>query len=292
MLIHEISQTTGLTKKAIIYYTEQGLVTPTILENGYRDYDEDAVTRLQKVFLLRKLSLSTEDIRQVLNTNTMDILATLAVKKELHLEQEQAKNALLQELCAGKNYAEIHDKLRVLEQRETITNKLLTAFPGYYGRFIALHFAPFLNEPIQTAKQQNAYETILAFLDDVPTLALPGEVQEYFEQGTAHLGTKEILAINESTRSSFEQPEQFLAEHKEVIEKYLALKQSDEYKNSPAGKLAAALQEFNSSSGYNDIFLPALKELSPSYAAYKEQMLAANEKFLERYPELGANEAT
>lgn len=289
MLIHEISQTTGLTKKAIIYYTEQGLVTPAILANGYRDYDKEAVTKLQKIDLLRKLSFSTAEIRQIFNENTKDILATLAVKKELHLEQEQAKNALLQELCAGKSYSEIREKLLALEQKETITNKLLTAFPGYYGRFIALHFAPFLNEPIQTAKQQKAYETILAYLDELPPLTFPDEVQEYFEQSTSHLGTEEIIAINESTRSSFEQPERFLTEHREVIEEYLALKQSDEYKNSLAGKLATALQEFNSSSGYNDIFLPALKELSPSYAAYQEQMLAANEKFLEKYPELRAN---
>ncbi len=288
MLIHEISQATGLTKKAIIYYTEQGLVTPAILENGYRDYSAEDVALLHKISVLRKLSLSTEEIRQVLGDETQNALQTIAVQKELRLQQEQARKELLNELSCGKSYAEIANGLKALEQQETITDKLLTAFPGYYGRFIALHFAPFLNEPIQTAEQQNAYNTILAFLDNVPPLTLPQGVQEYFEKGTSHLSTEQILAINAGTRKSIEQPERFLKEHKETIEEYLSLKQSKEYLNSPAGILAATLKEFHSASGYYDIFLPAMKILSSSYADYQKQMLVANEKLMELYPELRA----
>lgn len=35
-----------------------------------------------------------------------------------------------------------------MEQGKTITDKLLDAFPEYYGRFICLLFARFLNEPL------------------------------------------------------------------------------------------------------------------------------------------------
>lgn len=38
MLISEAAAKTGLTKKAIEYYEEQGLICPKISENGYRNF--------------------------------------------------------------------------------------------------------------------------------------------------------------------------------------------------------------------------------------------------------------
>ncbi|MDD2999071.1 MAG: MerR family transcriptional regulator, partial [Candidatus Riflebacteria bacterium] len=49
MLIKTTSKVTDLTKKAIEYYTEQGLISPAILENGYRDFNEKDVERLKKI---------------------------------------------------------------------------------------------------------------------------------------------------------------------------------------------------------------------------------------------------
>ncbi|MDY0236903.1 MAG: MerR family transcriptional regulator [Gudongella sp.] len=46
MLINQTSKKTNLTKKAIEYYTEQGLISPVILENGYRGFSEDDVEDL------------------------------------------------------------------------------------------------------------------------------------------------------------------------------------------------------------------------------------------------------
>ena len=34
MLIHEVCKECNLTKKAIEYYGEQGLISPTVMENG------------------------------------------------------------------------------------------------------------------------------------------------------------------------------------------------------------------------------------------------------------------
>ena len=47
MRIQEVSQYTGLTKKAIVYDVEQGLVCPAVLENGYRDFSGRDVERLE-----------------------------------------------------------------------------------------------------------------------------------------------------------------------------------------------------------------------------------------------------
>lgn len=286
MLIHEVSRVTGVTKKAIEYYCEQGLICPAILENGYRDFGQNEVERLGQISVLRKLGISGEEIKTVLSDESGNALQRLSVQKELSLKREQAKKALLEQLSSGKSYAEISAELQTIETSKTITEKLLEAFPGYYGRFICLHFARFLNEPIQTNQQQAAYERILSFLDNLPPLNLPEDLLEYLSESTRQIGTQQINTMIQNTQKSIENPEEFLSENKEFLEQYLAYKQSEEYQNSPAYKMMALLKTFNSTSGYYDVFLPALKELSSSYAQYYRQLEIANETILSRYPEI------
>jgi hypothetical protein len=50
--------------------------------------------------------------------------------------------------------------------------------------------------------------------------------------------------------------------------------------------MMALLKTFYSTSGYYDVFLPALKELSSSYAQYHRQLEIANETILSQYPEM------
>jgi hypothetical protein len=73
-----------------------------------------------------------------------------------------------------------------------------------------------------------------------------------------------------------------------MLEQYLEYKQSEEYKQSPVYKMQRMLKEYNRTSGYNDVFIPAMKRLSSSYAKYYEQMESANEKLLLQYPEIAA----
>ncbi|HHV10087.1 MAG TPA: MerR family transcriptional regulator [Clostridiales bacterium] len=286
MLINEVSKATNLTKKAIEYYAGQALISPSILNNGYRDFNEATVGRLKKISVLRKLGLNTEEIRSVLADETNSTLKRLSVQKELTLQKEQAKKTILDQLSSGKDYAELSKALDSIDQNTTIAEKLLEAFPGYYGRFICLHFASFLNEPITTEEQKAAYQDILAFLDNVPPFNFPPELQDYLNENTEQITTDQITGMLKNTRKSIENPEKFLSENKEFLEHYWTYMQSEEYKSSPAYKLGILLKEFNSSNGYYDIFIPAMKKLSPSYASYYRQSEIASEKILAQYPEM------
>lgn len=277
MLMNEIKEKTGLTKKAIEYYTEKGLVVPEILENGYRNYSREDAEILKKTAVLRKLDLGVEEIRRILSGSSDAALQAAEVKKELTIQREQIKREILNELGKGKSYEEIRQKLSVLEQSKTIAERLLEAFPGYYGRYICLHFANFLNEPIETESQQNAYERILAFLDNAPMLELPEDLKEYVAESTKNIGVEQINGIIANNRKAVENPDAFLAENKEFLGWYLEYKQSEEYKNSPAYRLTELMKEWNQESGYYDIFIPALKELSSSYAEYCRKLENAND---------------
>lgn len=48
MLINAVCKECSVTKKAVEYYIEQGLVSPTVQENGYRDFSEEDIRRLKK----------------------------------------------------------------------------------------------------------------------------------------------------------------------------------------------------------------------------------------------------
>lgn len=286
MLINETSIVTNLTKKAIEYYSEQELVFPTILENGYRDFSADDIERLKKISIFRKLGLNIGEIKSVLADESDNTLQKLSVKKELSIQREKAKKVILDKLCCGKEYAEISVDLKTIEEGATITEKLLEAFPGHYGRFICLHFARFLNEPIITGEQQSAYREILEFLDNAPSLSFPEDLQAFLIESTKHISTKNINEMIDSTKQSIENPEKFLSENKSLLERYIAFRQSDEYKNSSVHKIQALLKEFNKTSGYYNIFIPAMKKLSTSYADYYGQMELANEKLLAQYPDI------
>jgi len=285
MLINETGKMANLTKKAIEYYIEQDLIFPDMLDNGYRDFSNDDIERLKKISVLRKLGLSTGEIQTVLTDEDCNVLKKISIQKELITQRGRAKNAILDKLSCGESYAEISADLKAIEQSATVTEKLLDAFPGYYGRFICLHFAHFLNEPIITDGQQSAYKEILEFLDNVPSLNFPEDIQTYLAEGTKNISTTDITEMIEKIKQSIENPERFLSENKEILEHYLAFMQSDEYKKSLAYQMKSLLIEFNQTSGYYDVFIPAMKKLSPSYAEYCKQSEIANEKLYARYSE-------
>lgn len=286
MLINEVCKATGLTKKAVEYYTEQGLVSPAVLENGYRAFHPCDMERLRKIFVLRKLGVSTQEIRGILDDETGELLCKASVQREVDLQRQRTKKELLSKLSAGADYAEIREAMQSVDGSATVAEKLLEAYPGYYGRFICLHFARFLNMPITTQKQKNAYEKILAFLDSVPAFSFPEELQTYLTENTKHIGAEEISGLIADTKKSIENLDDFLADNKDMLAQYWTFKQSEAYQNSPAAQLESLLIEFNRTSGYYDVLIPAFKELSPAYAEYCKQLEAANEKLLAQYPEL------
>ena len=144
MLIKEAAKSSGLTKKAIEYYIEQDLIAPKILCNGYRDFEDKDIEALKEISVYRRLGLSTEEIKEVQRDSSGSALKKFTIKKELKVQREELKRSMLEELSRGKSYREMEDRLRSLEEGDTVIERLLDLFPGYYGHFLSLHFARFL----------------------------------------------------------------------------------------------------------------------------------------------------
>ena len=65
MTINEIEARTGLDRGTVRYYESEGLIKPAREPNGYRNYSEADLDKLQKVKLLRTLCFSVDDIRSM-----------------------------------------------------------------------------------------------------------------------------------------------------------------------------------------------------------------------------------
>lgn len=66
MLIGELSESTGVSRRALRYYEEQGLLVPERACNGYRIYADDAPLIVSQVQGLLAAGLGSEAIRQYL----------------------------------------------------------------------------------------------------------------------------------------------------------------------------------------------------------------------------------
>ncbi|MCI1951968.1 MAG: MerR family transcriptional regulator [Clostridiales bacterium] len=286
MQIGQVQKETGLTRKAIEYAISQGVITPKAMENGYRNFNKQEVDLLKKVKVLRKLGLSGTEIQNVLSDDST--LQKCAAKKDSQIQLEQEKSKILEKLSENFDYQAASKSLENLSQKETIFQKLLDAFPGIYGELFCFHFAPFLKFSIETQEQKQAYEKIVAFLDEIPPFEVPDELSDEIKKSAALLGKEKLHEIELQAQSSIQNIDSFLKENEDMMNHYLTFRQSKEYYNSPAFKIQQLFLKFSQNYGYYTVFLPALRILSPRYCEYCKQMEKAEEKFLQKYPQAKA----
>lgn len=67
MKIKEVEIMLDISKATIRFYEKEGLLTPQRNDNSYRDYSQEDIERLKKIVILRKIGISVEDIRNILN---------------------------------------------------------------------------------------------------------------------------------------------------------------------------------------------------------------------------------
>lgn len=287
MLINEIAKKCNTTKKAIQYYVEQGMIIPNILENGYKDFSEFDVKTIKEIVLFRELGLSIREIKQVLENH--DKIAGILHRRTLELEREKVKQELLKRIEAGENVGHLENEIHNINATTIIGKKLTELFPGYYGKFISLNFSRYLSVPIETEEQMQAFDQIIEFFDNVPDIDLPEELQQYldaYQDECASLDEGDMIDhILEEKEQAMKNIETFIEKNKELLNEYQKYRQTEEYKNSPTVRLMEYMKQICSTNGYYDVFIPAMRRLSPLYDTYYKQMLKANEIFVKSYPE-------
>ena len=277
MKINEVIQQVDLTKRAIKYYEEQGLLSVNKDENGYRNYTEEDVKILKEISIYRKLGISIKDIKTLLEKKDDQLLNNIYKEKINKLEEYKNEAELLKKFIDNNDVDDIYENLNY----ETIGKAIQDMIPGFYGYYFMNHFMPYLQIKIETKEQENAYKRIIEFLDNaeikIPLLMkissyimyrlLPKQdMSKMVEQ--MEVKTKEYINISEEEYEKL----------KEKTRKNVKMKNSIIFKYHPAfisqRKFMRRLQD----SGYNDIFIPNMILLSPKYKEYHEALSSINER--------------
>lgn len=123
MKIKQVEELVGITSKNIRFYESQGLLIPERAENGYREYRQKNIDTLKKIKLLRKLGVSVDEIKSVLDESVsleeclerhIDILEK---ERENLANMQQLTDAILQKKCTV-NTLETDEWLEEMERME------------------------------------------------------------------------------------------------------------------------------------------------------------------------------
>ena len=271
MLLNEIVKEVGMTKRAIKYYEEKGLLTVNKDNNGYRNYSNQDVDTLKKISVYRKLGIGIKDIKKLLKTDNKSIL--------LHIYQEKLQDHVLQnsELKALKQFIDDGnaDKANELLDYQTVENAIESLLPGKeWANYFKSHFKPFLNIKLITPEQKQALQNILEYCDKT-TLKIPFMMQ---------IGMKIANKVSQESKSA----DEMIAYYRDMNEnEYNKLKErvyagvkmkTGIMKYHPSFIAQRKMQKELQNKGYNDIFLPNLMVLSPKYAEYKKSFDALNNR--------------
>lgn len=273
----EVQKQTGLTRKAIIYYEEKGMIHPVKLENGYREYSEKDVTILIQISLLRKLGMTISEIGQYVSDENS--LASLLRNKEHQLDMEKSRLEILTMMLHGANKGQINEKINVLEAEESMYSQLKRAFPGYFGDLLFASYQPFFDEPLDEEGKE-AFQQFIEYLDNLPSFVLSQEEKVYIEQISSCFDRKALKAIHQTKQEAIENVETWLQANKECVSQYESYKNSEEYQKSPMKSIQDQLQEYMEQNKYYEIAIPLIRKFSRSYDSYYKELLKANEQYI------------
>lgn len=278
MKIKEAAQAVGCTSRAIKFYEEKGLLPAvTRRENGYREYTDEDIRILHEIQAYRKLGIGIDDIRRLLGGDKALLLSILEKKRgELAVRR--------QELAALEAFIRCPDAQALDEaiDFESLSAAMRAQLPGFFGEYCCAHFAPYLPHRISTEEQREAYKTILSFWDQ-PKLRLP--LSFYLSAALTRFMPKapasaaQTAAAMDARIAAMLNPSEEDYEHiKAQTLKAVRMRENPLVCHSPAELIKRRAMRRLQDCGYNDVFIPAMKRLSPSYRAYHDALDQLNER--------------
>jgi DNA-binding transcriptional MerR regulator len=82
--VHELATLAGVSVRTLHYYDEIGLLVPaSTLKNGYRQYEEPQLIRLQQILFFRELDFELSEIKELLSRPGYSVVGALREQKKL-----------------------------------------------------------------------------------------------------------------------------------------------------------------------------------------------------------------
>ena len=97
MTSKEMEARSGVPRANIRYYEAEGLLAPARSGNGYRDYSEEDLRTLEKIKLLRRLGVSVEEVRALIQGG--ETLDAVLDRRLAALGSERASLGRVERVC-------------------------------------------------------------------------------------------------------------------------------------------------------------------------------------------------
>ncbi|GKU25098.1 MerR family transcriptional regulator [Clostridium folliculivorans] len=253
MKINEVMKITGLTKKAIYYYENTGLINPAKdYENNYRIYTDEDVDLLKKVDLLRKLEVPVKDIAIILSD---PFKINEVMVKQLHSINDKIKylnksKNIIESLL--EDYDDVNKSLRTdsfeklslyldIDKKACegyMKKELKRIFPGNFGKAMSFFLNAYLDEPIDTEEKERAWYNLVNVLDSVEEIKFPNDIKTILDR------------VYENTNNQ----ENFQTLNKEKIDKFISelSKMSTEERQALKTKMESSVEDDKSSRSRED----------------------------------------
>lgn len=276
MQINEVIKQVDLSKRAIKYYEEVGLLEVAKGDNGYRNYTEQNIKTLKKIEIYRKLGISIKDIKVLLAGNHTELLEAIYKEKSNQLEDARQEVEALKQFIVSHDVDQFYGEI----DYETVGRAIQEMMPGFYGYFFMNHFMPYLQIQIETSEQQEAYENIIAFWDQVNIkIPLFMRVSSYFLYKLPKPSLEQMMTQMEANLKKYVNvTEENYEALKQQTKRSVKMQNSLLFKYHPAFISKRKFMKKLQDCGYNDIFIPNMMALSPTYKVYREALANINDR--------------
>lgn len=137
MLINELVKLSGVSARTLRYYDEIGLLKPSMVEqNGYRQYSQPDIDRLQQILFYRTLDFKLEQIKVLLEDPQFEVKEALRNQQRLLEKKRNYLDGLLQTIAQTIDTMEGETTMTNEQKFEAFKNKLIEDNEQAYGEEI------------------------------------------------------------------------------------------------------------------------------------------------------------
>lgn len=275
MRLNEVIKQVDLSKRAIKFYEEKGLLKTKRDSNGYRNYTDKDISLLKEISSYRKMGIGLSDIKEILNDKSALKQILIEKKKEITILQNELE--ALEKFIENNNIEELYDSV----DYKTLADAIQNSIPGFYGYYFLNHFLPYLQIRIQTKEQQEAYNRLIEFWDNT-NIRIPFLMKLnswiLFKLNSKKSLIVQIEQIDSQIKEMLNPTEEEYEKLKKKVNDGYKLKNSIFYKYSLIGISQRKFMKELQNKGYNDIFIPSMIALSPKYKEYHNALMAINKR--------------
>ena len=275
MRLNEVIKQVDLSKRAIKFYEEKGLLKTKRDSNGYRNYTDKDISLLKEISSYRKMGIGLSDIKGILNDKSVLKQILIEKKKEITISQNELET--LEKFIENNNIEELYDSV----DYKTLADAIQNSIPGFYGYYFLNHFLPYLQIRIQTKEQQEAYNRLIEFWDNT-NIRIPFLMKLnswiLFKLNSKKSLIVQIEQIDSQIKKMLNPTEEEYEKLKKKVNEGYKLKNSIFYKYSLIGISQRKFMKELQNKGYNDIFIPSMIALSPKYKEYHNALMAINKR--------------